>query len=79
MIVTRTFSKAFGLAGLRTGYCLTSKEIVNNLMLVRPIADANNIGLRTACFAIDNFEYVITLFLSGGGAYLGRGMQCIWE
>ena len=27
-----------------------------NLMLVK--ADTNNIGLRTACFAIDNIDYV---------------------
>ena len=29
-------------------------------MLVRPIADANNIGLKTASFAIDNIDYVNT-------------------
>jgi len=58
VVIVRTFSKAFGLAGLRIGYCLANKEIINNLMLVRPIADANNIGLKTAVFAIENFDYV---------------------
>lgn len=36
VIVTRTLSKAFGFAGGRVGYCLTSTpEIVQTLMLVR--------------------------------------------
>ena len=36
VIVTRTLSKAFGFAGGRVGYCLTSTpEIVHTLMLVR--------------------------------------------
>ncbi len=68
IIIVRTFSKAFGLAGLRVGYCLTNKEIVKDLMLVRPIADANNIGLKTASFALDNIDYVndrISDFLKG--------------
>ena len=58
IIIVRTFSKAFGLAGLRIGYCVANKEIINNLMLVRPIADANNIALKTAVFALDNFDYI---------------------
>ncbi|MCH9814857.1 MAG: aminotransferase class I/II-fold pyridoxal phosphate-dependent enzyme, partial [Actinomycetia bacterium] len=33
--VTRTLSKAFGLAGLRLGYCVTSAEIVAGLRIVR--------------------------------------------
>ena len=68
LIIVRTFSKAFGLAGLRIGYCLASKEIINNLMLVRPIADSNNIALKTAVFALDNFHYVnerINSFIEG--------------
>jgi len=68
VVLVRTFSKAFGLAGLRTGYCMSNSEVIKNLMLVRPIADANNIGLRTACFAIDNIDYVkgrIKDFLDG--------------
>lgn len=58
LIIVRTFSKAFGLAGLRIGYCLANQNIIKDLMLVRPIADANNIAMRTACFALDNIEYI---------------------
>ena len=68
VVVVRTFSKAFGMAGLRVGYCLANKNIINNLMLVRPIADANNIALKTACFALKNIDYVqkrINDFING--------------
>ena len=47
MIIVRTFSKAFGLAGLRLGYCVACPDIIKNLFLTRPIADANNIALKT--------------------------------
>jgi histidinol-phosphate aminotransferase len=35
LIITRTMSKAFALAGVRVGYCLTSAELVEDLHLVR--------------------------------------------
>jgi histidinol-phosphate aminotransferase len=35
LVVVRTFSKAFALAGARIGYCLTSPEVVQDLRRVR--------------------------------------------
>jgi histidinol-phosphate aminotransferase len=35
LVVVRTFSKAFALAGARIGYCLTSPEVVEDLLRVR--------------------------------------------
>ncbi len=35
LVVTRTFSKAFGLAGVRVGYCLASEELVGYLARLR--------------------------------------------
>ncbi|GIU98825.1 MAG: histidinol-phosphate aminotransferase [Actinomycetota bacterium] len=35
LVVVRTFSKAFALAGARIGYCLTSPEVVEDLRRVR--------------------------------------------
>jgi histidinol-phosphate aminotransferase len=35
LVVVRTFSKAFALAGARVGYCLTSPEVVQDLRRVR--------------------------------------------
>lgn len=35
LVVTRTMSKAFGMAGLRLGYMSAAREIINAVMLVR--------------------------------------------
>lgn len=58
LIIVRTFSKAFGLAGLRIGYCASNSKIIEDLHLVRPIADANNLALQTASFALDNLDFI---------------------
>lgn len=35
LIILRTFSKAFSLAGLRLGYAVSNKEIINDLMAIK--------------------------------------------
>ena len=35
LVITRTFSKAYGLAGLRVGYVVAHPEVVNELNKVR--------------------------------------------
>lgn len=44
LIVTRTFSKAYGLAGLRIGYAVTSSEIAEILNKVREPFNINRIA-----------------------------------
>jgi histidinol-phosphate aminotransferase len=51
LIVTRTFSKAFGLAGLRVGYGLSSPAIANLLNRVRQPFNVNSIALAAAAAA----------------------------
>ncbi len=41
LIITRTFSKAFGLAGIRAGYLLADKKIIRELIKVRGPYDVN--------------------------------------
>ncbi|MEK7725746.1 MAG: aminotransferase class I/II-fold pyridoxal phosphate-dependent enzyme, partial [Nitrospirota bacterium] len=45
-IVLRTFSKIYGLAGLRIGYGITTPEITNCLNRVRPPFNANTLAQR---------------------------------
>jgi len=52
VIVTRTFSKIYGLAGLRVGWGYASKEIINSLNLVKPPFNINNPALSAAEAAI---------------------------
>jgi histidinol-phosphate aminotransferase len=57
-IVLRTFSKIYGLAGLRIGYGVTTPEIVNLLNRVRPPFNANSLAQRAALAALTDDEHV---------------------
>jgi histidinol-phosphate aminotransferase len=57
-IVLRTFSKIYGLAGLRIGYGVTTGEIASLLNRVRPPFNANSIAQQAALAALDDDEHV---------------------
>lgn len=48
LIVTRTFSKAYGLAGLRVGYAISHPEIADILNRVRQPFNCNALALKAA-------------------------------
>lgn len=52
LIVTRTFSKAFGLAGLRVGYALSQPAVAGLLNRVRQTFNVNSIALAAAAAAL---------------------------
>jgi len=52
VIVTRTFSKIYGLAGLRVGWGYGSKDIINSLNRVKPPFNINSPALSAAEAAI---------------------------
>ena len=58
VIVLRTFSKIYGLAGLRIGYGITTPEITNLLNRVRPPFNANSLAQRAALAALGDDEHV---------------------
>lgn len=57
-IVLRTFSKIYGLAGLRIGYGIATPEINNFLNRVRPPFNANSLAQRAALAALEDDEHV---------------------
>lgn len=59
LIVVRTFSKAFGLASLRLGYCVANGDRVKDLMLLRPVTDANGIALKIGEYALDHMDWIL--------------------
>ena len=67
LIITRTFSKAFGLASLRIGYVLACKELIDELLKVRGPYDVNMIaaiGADEALNCLDDLnEYVDEVIL----------------
>jgi histidinol-phosphate aminotransferase len=58
LVVTRTFSKAYGLAGLRVGYALCHPEVAALLNRVRQPFNVNNLALAAAIAALDDEEFV---------------------
>ena len=57
-IVLRTFSKIYGLAGLRIGYGLTTTKIAGYLNRIRPPFNANTMAQRAALAALKDEEHV---------------------
>jgi len=57
-IVLRTFSKIYGLAGLRVGYGLTTPEIAGYLNRVRPPFNVNTMAQVAALAALHDDEHV---------------------
>tara|TARA_B100001057_G_scaffold106468_1_gene104118 strand:- start:217 stop:942 length:726 start_codon:yes stop_codon:yes gene_type:complete len=52
VIMTRTFSKIYGLAGLRVGWGYGSKEIINTLNKIKPPFNVNKAALFSASAAV---------------------------
>jgi histidinol-phosphate aminotransferase len=58
VIVLRTFSKIYGLAGLRIGYGISTAEIIDFLNRVRPPFNANSLAQAAALAALGDDEHV---------------------
>ena len=58
LVVTRTFSKIFGLAGLRVGYALASAEVADWMNRVRQPFNVNNLAIAAAAAALDDHLFV---------------------
>lgn len=58
LVVTRTFSKAYGLAGLRVGYSLSHPDIANLLNRIRPPFNVNSLALAAACAGLEDIDHV---------------------
>ena len=58
LIVTRTFSKAWGLAALRVGYSVSSPEIANVLNRVRQPFNVDSLAQVAAAAVLDDKDYL---------------------
>jgi len=58
LIVTRTFSKAYGLAGLRVGYSVSREDIADLLNRVRQPFNVNHLAMVAAVAALDDSVYL---------------------
>lgn len=58
LLVSRTFSKAYGLAGLRVGYAVSSAEVADLLNRVRQPFNVNTLALAAAEAALDDQAFL---------------------
>lgn len=58
VIVTRTFSKAFGLAGLRVGFSVANEQITDVLNRVREPFNVNSLGQLAAIEVLKDSHYL---------------------
>jgi len=58
LVLTRTFSKAYGLAGLRVGYAFAHASVADIMNRVRQPFNVNSIALAAATAALDDMEFV---------------------
>jgi len=58
VLVLRTFSKVFGLAGLRIGYGIAPRDIIETLYKVRMAFNTNSVAQVAALAAWDDHEHV---------------------
>ncbi len=57
LIVLRTFSKVYGLAGLRVGYAMAKPEIIAILNRIKPPFNVTRVGQRAALASLENDDY----------------------
>lgn len=58
LVVCRTMSKIYGLAGLRIGYALASAEVADLMNRIRQPFNVNNLALAGAIAALDDDEFL---------------------
>jgi histidinol-phosphate aminotransferase len=79
VIVSRTFSKAYGLAALRVGYAFAHPDITNVLNRVRQPFNVNALALRAAVAALGDQDFVARsrALNAAGMVQLTQGVQAL--
>jgi histidinol-phosphate aminotransferase len=58
VLITRTFSKIYGLAGLRLGWGYSSKEIIDIMYQIKPPFNVNGAALCSGIEALKDNEWI---------------------
>jgi len=58
VIITRTFSKAYGLAGIRLGWCYSNEKVASILNKVKGPFNTQSLSQEMAIIALDDNEYL---------------------
>lgn len=84
LVITRTFSKIFGMAALRFGYGLSSPTVADFLNRIRQPFNVNAIALHCAAAAVDDHAFIARSIESNtterrrlADALAARGLACL--
>ena len=58
LVISRTLSKAYGLAGLRVGYAIADPAVAEVMNRVRQPFNVNHLAMVAACAAIEDTDFV---------------------
>ena len=57
LIITRTFSKAYGLAGLRLGYIMSSEMVIKQILKIYNEKNVTELAKIAGIYILENIEY----------------------
>jgi len=79
VLVTRTFSKAYGLAGLRVGYAISTPELGEYINRIRPPFNVGNVAQAAALGALSDTAFLERTYEVNrqGLAQLTAGLQAL--
>ncbi|HQT70496.1 MAG TPA: histidinol-phosphate transaminase [Thiobacillus sp.] len=79
LLIVRTFSKAYGLAGLRVGYGLGNADVIDLLNRVRHPFNVNAPALAAAAAALDDVDFLARSYALNvaGMAQLAAGLSAL--
>lgn len=79
VIITRTFSKVYGLAGMRIGYGIARRELITPLIRTQPPFHHGRLSLVAALASLDDRAYVARAQQANaeGRAYLYRSFEAL--
>lgn len=79
LVITRTFSKIYGLAGLRVGYAVANPAVADLLNRVRQPFNVNSLALAAAEAALSDDEFLLQSFNTNqaGMAQLIKGFDAL--
>ena len=58
VVVTRTFSKVYGLGGLRAGYAVAAPEVLEAVLVIREAFGTNSVAQAAAAAALEDLDHV---------------------
>lgn len=62
IILLRTFSKGYCLAGLRIGYAIASQNLIKRIEKIKQIFNVNSLAVEAACAALASRDYYTALW-----------------